>query len=234
LHSVVWWDPRLLRVDVPESFGVRQSEILGDSAGQAAAGLDAYRKWQDERRRAIDLGSARLFDPVRATQAGEPAATAAIQIVVEEIAPAGDRPSGRRFGALVHAILEEVDFTAGGAGIARLARIHQRLTGSSPEETAAAIKTVESVLEHPLVRRARSADRFYRELPVTLNAGGNRIVEGVIDLAFFEQASWTIVDFKTTADLSAHRAEYERQLRWYALALEKTTGYAARGILLAV
>jgi ATP-dependent exoDNAse (exonuclease V) beta subunit len=231
-HSVVWWDPRLLRLDVPESFGVRQGEILGDSGVQAAAGLEAYRNWQGARQRAIELGSVPLFKPVRATQAPEIAT--AIPIDVETLPLAANRPSGRRFGALVHAILEEVDFAAVRADIAQLAQIHQRLTGATPEETAAAIETVEAVLGHPILGRARSAERRHRELPVALNTGGSRIVEGVIDLAFLEDRSWIVVDFKTTADLLSHRAEYERQLRWYALALERTTAIPAKGILLAI
>jgi hypothetical protein len=233
-HSVVWWDPSLLRLDVQESFGLRQSEILGDSAEQALAGLEAYRRWQSDRQRAIALGSVPLFEPVRATHAPEPEIETAIAIDVEIIAPAAGRPSGRRFGALVHAILEEIDLAATRPGVVQLARIHQRLTGASPEETAAATQIVETVLGHPLLRRARAAVLCYRELPVSLNAGGKRIVEGVIDLAFLENGSWVVVDFKTTGDLAAHRAEYERQLRWYVLALRQTTGRPAQGIILAV
>jgi ATP-dependent helicase/nuclease subunit A len=62
----------------------------------------------------------------------------------------------------------------------------------------------------------------------------HRIFGGIIDLAFFENGEWTIVDFKTDADLEDLRAAYERQLQWYAYALRRLTGMPARACLLGV
>jgi ATP-dependent exoDNAse (exonuclease V) beta subunit len=58
------------------------------------------------------------------------------------------------------------------------------------------------------------------------------IMEGVIDLAFVENDEWVVVDFKTDADISGHRAQYERQLQWYAYALSRLTGLRIRASLL--
>ena len=55
-----------------------------------------------------------------------------------------------------------------------------------------------------------------------------------MDLAFVERGGWIVVDFKTDADLGERRAQYERQLRWYAYALARLTGMEARGVLLGV
>ena len=62
----------------------------------------------------------------------------------------------------------------------------------------------------------------------------NRLLEGVIDLAFLEQGAWTVVDFKSDADLKARRADYRRQLQWYGAALARITGQPVRGWILGV
>ena len=67
-----------------------------------------------------------------------------------------------------------------------------------------------------------------------VRADGNRLMEGIIDLAFIENDAWVVVDFKTDADVSAKRDQYQRQLQWYASALSRLTGLPARAYLLAV
>jgi ATP-dependent exoDNAse (exonuclease V) beta subunit len=61
-----------------------------------------------------------------------------------------------------------------------------------------------------------------------------RVVEGSLDLAFVENERWTIVDFKTDADASERRRQYERQLQWYAFALTRLTGMPAEAWLLQI
>ena len=56
----------------------------------------------------------------------------------------------------------------------------------------------------------------------------------MIDLAFIEDGRWTIVDFKTDADLAELRTQYQRQLQWYAFAMTQMTGVSARAVLLGV
>ena len=67
-----------------------------------------------------------------------------------------------------------------------------------------------------------------------LQVEGGRLMEGIIDLAFVEDNTWVIVDFKTDADVSKQRDQYSRQLQWYASALSRLTGLPARGYLLGV
>jgi ATP-dependent exoDNAse (exonuclease V) beta subunit len=72
---------------------------------------------------------------------------------------------------------------------------------------------------------------------VLLRLADGRLAEGVVDLAFLEPGeapAWTVVDFKTDRELSAHRAEYEAQVRLYAAAVAESTGASAQGILLVV
>jgi len=69
---------------------------------------------------------------------------------------------------------------------------------------------------------------------VTLQLDDGRLLEGVIDMAYSDGSSWIIVDFKTDADVGERRAQYERQLQWYAYALAQLSGMPARAFLLSV
>jgi ATP-dependent exoDNAse (exonuclease V) beta subunit len=241
-HSVVWWDPATLRLEVRANFGIRQKEILGkDASGKAAReGLRRYEEWKTRRARAIEKGQREQFNVFTVTEATEPPAGFQAATDVELLEKPVGRPQGPRFGTLVHTILRDVDLnpaqlTDGNQeNVVSLARIHGRVLGSPPEEIAAAITAVSATLGHPLVKRAAAADQCHRELPIMLKTDDGRLVEGNIDLAFLEDGVWTIVDFKTDADLPSKKPQYQRQLQWYVFALSKITGAHARGWLLGV
>jgi ATP-dependent exoDNAse (exonuclease V) beta subunit len=89
-------------------------------------------------------------------------------------------------------------------------------------------------LAHPLLRRAAAGDRLLREAPVVLRLPDGSLVEGTLDLAFRESGTWTVVDFKTDAELVEGRTRYEGQVRLYAQAVKTTTGEPAAGVILSV
>jgi ATP-dependent exoDNAse (exonuclease V) beta subunit len=173
-------------------------------------------------------------------QSEDPAARAHPPVHVEMVEQ-GDlaRPGGRRFGTLVHAILATIDLDAGAEAIQASAAINGRLVGATEEEVQAAIVTVGAALGHPIVRRAAaSAGRgaLRRETPVLLAIDDGSLVEGVVDLAFREDASdfagWTVVDFKTDSEVAEFSARYIAQVRLYANAVIVATGSPTRGIVL--
>ena len=63
---------------------------------------------------------------------------------------------------------------------------------------------------------------------------GELLVQGTIDCCFVEDGAWVLLDYKTdrTDDMDALRAHYEKQLRVYALALERITGMPVKQRLL--
>jgi ATP-dependent helicase/nuclease subunit A len=92
-------------------------------------------------------------------------------------------------------------------------------------------------LQHLVLRRAQAAQgrgQCRRETPVTLCEPDGTIVEGVVDLAFADEAGWTVVDFKTDVELDGRLAVYERQVALYAAAIAAATGAPAVPILLRV
>jgi ATP-dependent helicase/nuclease subunit A len=169
----------------------------------------------------------------------EPPFDAALGLV--ELADTGidrrGRPRGKRFGTLVHAVLATVDLDAEALVIGVAARAAGRVVGASAEEIEAAILAAVTALRHPILRRAAESARrgeCRREAPVVLPGSGGELIEGVVDLAFREQRSWTVVDFKTDAELAGRKARYETQVLLYVEAIQAATGEGARGVLLAV
>ena len=75
-----------------------------------------------------------------------------------------------------------------------------------------------------LGRRALAAREAHREWAFNLSEGQS-LIQGVIDLCFWEEDGWVLVDYKTDlAGEDALRARYTFQLQWYAKALARITG----------
>ncbi len=229
-HNVVWWDPFQLRLGAEADYGLRQEELLKDDGGESAA---TYQAWREERRATIHAGSQPEFEVFLPSQTSQapPGAPPPLEYV-ETMKTA--RPGGRRFGALAHAALRDVALTAAEVAIGKVVEMNARILGATEDETTAACEAVAAALRHSLLERARNAERCHREYPITLRLEGNRLMDGVIDLAFVEDGAWVVVDFKTDADVSDRRRQYERQLQWYAYALTQLTGIPARGVLFGI
>lgn len=227
-HQVVWWDPFQLRLGVEADYGLHQEELLKDDGGVSTV---RYREWRDARAAMLEAGSRPSVDVFTGSEAAEPPP----KISSIEYVPIGDPRSagGRRFGILVHAVLRDVRLDAATDSITRVVSMHTRILGATGEEAEAAVTTVDKALRHDVIRRAQASSRCHREYPVSLRLG-DRLLEGVIDLAFVENGQWVVVDFKTDADASVRRAQYERQLQWYAFALEQLTSMPTRGVLLGI
>jgi len=154
-----------------------------------------------------------------------------VEITVHSIAKSAARQGGTRFGTLVHTILRDVPLDADPAA---LAKVHGRLFGATQEEIDQAIEAVRATLAHPIMGRARGALRLHRELPVILKLEDQKVLEGIIDLAFLENGTWQMVDFKTDADIAQNQTHYKRQLNWYALALARLNQTPVEAHLLSI
>jgi ATP-dependent exoDNAse (exonuclease V) beta subunit len=245
-QSVVWWDPTKLDLAVAESVGLRQDRILtADESGTVVErGERDHERWQQQRTSRIERGavpsrrSASVTQLAEAASAGE-AAPAAAAIRVEEVArDAAPRPHGRRFGTLVHALLAAVALDADPDQVQAAARLQGRLVGASDDEVEAAARTARAALLHPVLRRAAGSAALRRETPVLLLTEGGVLAEGFVDLAFQEADEegprWTVVDFKTDAEIGSRRDVYAAQVQLYVDAVSRATGEPAEGLLLVV
>jgi ATP-dependent helicase/nuclease subunit A len=77
-----------------------------------------------------------------------------------------------------------------------------------------------------------------RKVPVLLRTEGGSLVEGVVDLAFRQEASdfagWTVVDFKTDHELGGSSDRHMDQVRWHSTAVREATNLPTRGVLLVI
>ena len=240
-HSVVWWDPKVLALDVQERVGLRQQRILeADESGDVAAeGERAHEAWQSERNARLAAGSLPTCAVAPVTALAEERAAVAGSVPdvrVETVAAERTgRPSGRRFGTLVHAVLAEVDLHADASQVARVAALQGRIVGASADEVSAAGAAVIAALAHPVIARAAASLALRRETPVSLRLEDGRLAEGIVDLAFREPGrGWTVVDWKTDVELGARRATYAAQVQLYAEAIARATGELAEPLLLVV
>jgi ATP-dependent exoDNAse (exonuclease V) beta subunit len=247
----------LIVKDVPESIvveGLREYERWRDGRASAIAGgsepsvtlrtatewaelADAMPDWADAEDRTRPVRQPGLFDEAPRPVEGEPPPTPERSVQIVDLRPRGEtgRPGGTRFGDLVHALLAGVPFDADRAAIDDLAALQGRIVSASDEEAGAAASTIERVLSHDLLRRARAAaarGACRREAPVGLVTRSGTLIEGIVDLAFEEHGAWTVVDYKTDREIAADGEErYRRQVALYAHAIAKATGKNATAVL---
>ena len=237
-YAVVWWDPSTLMLGVRPRFGLRQERLLSKDVDPAvlASDIDLARTWETGREDLNAHASTPTILVERATDAsGVPDDVPPVTYV--ELPAIPGRPIGPRFGTLVHSILATVAPDAGHDALTRIAETDGRVLGATEEEVAAAIETVRSALSHPLLKRAHAAAArgvLRREVPIAVHPTVGVVIEGIIDLAFEEEGSWVVVDFKTDHDLERGRERYENQLAWYAAAVNAATQLPSRAILLHV
>jgi ATP-dependent helicase/nuclease subunit A len=149
-----------------------------------------------------------------------------------------ERPGGRRFGALVHAVLAGVDLDASSDEVGAVTEANGRLIDATRGEIDAAVTAVRAALKHPLMELAARALVLRRETPIQQQRDDGTLIEGVVDLAFQEDApdfkGWTVVDFKTDRELKNAQNQYVAQVAAYVDAVHVATESPARGFLLIV
>ena len=221
-HDVVWFDPSVLRLTDPAPSGTekKREQLLRGSKAQQQAGLARYYAWRASRHEVVDRGSQPRFVVRRITDTEEIAEAAGIPVQVVQVDTPATGASGRRFGRLVHAVLQ-----SGGS-----AEVHGRRWNATAEEVRAADEIARVALAHPLIA-ASPGREIHREMPVAVKLDDGSILEGRVDLAWTDGKSWTVVDYKTDA---ADRGRYRRQLQLYGLALHRATGLPVQGVLLEI
>jgi ATP-dependent exoDNAse (exonuclease V) beta subunit len=237
--DVTWWDPNALPLDVEPLSGLRHRKLLDPTGKGHAQAVAAHARWSKARASLVERASVPTF-PVRTVRevALEGVKEGREVVTVTTGSWHEGRPTGPRFGTLVHAILAEIPFDATEGATRALARAHGRLLGATPNEIDAAAGAVSAALTHPLLQRAASATRVCRETALHRKLPDGTLVEGVVDLAFLEDdpfgdVRWTVVDYKT--DLSGGAPDdYVVQVELYAKAIEAATGQPADAVLLGV
>ena len=243
--SVTWWDPSALQLQTEELAPLRHQRLLELDPGDVAATDSVHRHdaWQAQRRTILGTGSVptlRTRTVTSLAQDGDQELRidpVEVHVVARDEA---DRPGGRRFGSLVHAVLALIDLPSSSDDVAAIAAVQGKIVGATKEEIDAAVATVLRAKAHPVLQRAAKAAKaghLRREVPVML-VQDQTVAEGVVDLAFRDEtpdfAGWTVVDFNTDRELAEARDRYVRQVQLYSKAVSASTSLPARGVLLVI
>ncbi len=240
--ETVWWDPRLLILNVEEKMGLRQDKLLQADENKLVSdrGVKLHEQWSASRAAMLAAGETPTVNVATATElalaapADGPASAEAIAI--EETRRDAGRPHGKRFGSLVHLTMLRAPFDADAREIGKIATSAAKMIGAPEEEVAAAVKAVQAALKSTLMQRAKTAQTVMRECPLMIRLEDGAAVEGIADLAFAENtgdgAVWTVVDFKTDVEVAPRLDEYRAQIRFYVRAVRESTGRPAGGAIL--
>jgi ATP-dependent exoDNAse (exonuclease V) beta subunit len=241
-QGVVWWDPRELKLEAETPLGIRRSELIVKDVGSeiVEAGLREYHAWRARREAATAAGSKPSVAAQIVTQwvktadaTAHDASLPAVRLI--ELPRGANRPGGPRFGALVHAVLAIIPLDAEINAVTRLTAAQANILGATEDEVEAAAEVVQGVLAQPLLQRAFEAtktQRCRREVPIAWR-DGETLIEGVIDLAFEDDAGWIVLDFKTDEELRGD-TRAGRQVGLYAAAINKATERPASAVVLRV
>ena len=247
-YPVVWWDPNspTLGLGIEARFGIRQAELLSKDtpAPVVEQDLARYHAWRERRDRTVSEAATPSLRVLTVTERAErlvaegvPAATDVDEPEVVELAGNPSRPSGRRFGVLVHAVLAVTPLDATADQVGKVAGLEGRMLGATGAEVTAAAAVATATLAHPILERARravGAGACRREAPVTMQADDGTLVEGIVDLAFRDDGTWVVVDFKTDRELEVALDVYSRQVRLYAQMVARAAGEPARAVLMRI
>jgi ATP-dependent helicase/nuclease subunit A len=220
-QPVVWFDPEALALDVSKNEGVENEQVLTGTPEEAVEGLRRYREWSERRASRIAEGSAPRF---RVATAERARAMEGIEVETITLPVEDGRPTGRRFGRVVHDVLQRADRAEEVEG---LARIWGRRHGATEAECAAAAGAARTAIER-IASMVPAGARRVREMDLMVRLEDGTLVDGRIDFAWSDGERWTVVDYKTG------RRSRVGQVQLYALALERATGLPARGVVLEV
>ena len=247
-YSVVWWDPRELEGSADDARGVRREDLIAKDAKPAdiAADRARYEQWRERLQVTQQTGSSasiHVSTVTEATKAASQRSGPVVDVLIEDAAQlSAPRPSGKRFGTLVHALLATLPLDAAAGDVTELAALYAKLFAAPDAERDAAAAIGASLVKHSRWQAAKAAAdagrRVWREAPVSWRLSGPgevaTIVDGQVDLAYETDAGWIVIDFKTDIEIAAAQDAYKQQVALYAEAVAKATGRPATGVLLRV
>lgn len=137
-------------------------------------------------------------------------------------------------GTAYHSFLEKLDFSAADSEKAVAEQLADLVAAGSLDPVQAALVEpvrISRFLTSPLGQRLRAAERVLREQEFTFLADTDRgeqiLVQGMLDLAFWENDGWVLLDYKTGGygkDQEQLRKMYAPQLAYYRQAVERLVG----------
>src|SRR4030095_1052889 len=109
--------------------GLRRDDLISKGANPADVAADRaeYDRWREQRSAGQAKGSVASVRGLTAPELAEAATGKADQITIEDAGFGVIRPSGKRFGTLVHAVLATLPMQASSEEVHELAALHAKL-----------------------------------------------------------------------------------------------------------
>ncbi len=227
-HEVLWFDPLLISEEPALAAGLSTHELI---AGDPTQTFSLYKAWSESADAARERGRHQQQIVMTATGTTGQFSPSNLRVETVTIGAATQQKFSRQFGRLVHEILQDVDFAASITDLQPLTTAYATSMRRPSAEATVAAEIVRQVLGHPLLLAAQDAQKVIREEPFVLRTPEGALIEGKIDLAYCYPDGWTLIDYKTGP---AQHSQYERQLRWYAMALQASDGLPVRCVLLEI
>jgi ATP-dependent exoDNAse (exonuclease V) beta subunit len=225
----VEWTPARPFLPRPEDQRLLRRVDALEEGGAAQSGREAYTAWVHHRQARLRKGARPSLRLVRASQADLAPPTRVGPVELQRVERSRSRPSGRRFGQLVHEVLR----AGPEADVAVVVDRAGRQLGATPDEIQSAAAAVQAAAQHPVLAAAAASDTVHREFPVTLETDEGWLLDGVIDLLYREAEGWVVVDYKTHL-VEPSVDDVRAQLQWYLYAVDRTLGGTSRGVVLLV
>lgn len=227
-YSPVWWDPNVLPARPPARYGIAHEQFLapGPESEQARAAHERWRSSQEDTRSLGMEQSILLRDPGIPRRDFD-----RFPVLQRSLAGAESRPSGRRYGQLVHRVLRDLDFGASIETAKALTDTYARSLEAPESEREAVVRAVVLLLDDDLTQRALRSAVCRRGYPILATERDGSVLDTQVDLLFQEDSGWVAVDFVTAPpEAAALRAKMGHVLA----ALERARYAVAAGIVLRV
>jgi ATP-dependent helicase/nuclease subunit A len=191
-------------------------------------------------REQADAAFAEIARRWRTVSADSYAVVAAKQLAVTgKSAGSAGQEHGTEWGTVIHLLLQAA-MEQPGSDLHSLARTALSDVDMPLDLAEEAVQTMQSEMDSDLWRRAMASSQRLVEVPFQVllpadAAAGQplpSVLRGVIDLCFWEDGGWVIVDHKTDAatdkDLRRLTDHYRPQVKLYAAAWQQVTGQPVR------
>lgn len=135
---------------------------------------------------------------------------------------------GMSWGRVIHRVMEAFA-NSSQVDLGTFIEIVLAEEGRLPEEKEEVLRYVQGILQSPFWERVAQSKKRFVEIPFAQQTADSTIVSGVIDLVFYEQGGWVVVDYKTDTvkdegELNMLANYYSPQLVLYRSFWEEITG----------
>ncbi len=230
----VWISCAHARVQPQPLRGLEREDALNPQGAEADVSFERRTAWRKKLATSQVNGRQPQERLVRASNTFESPPDTTVRVRRESVPRAPGRPTGARFGQLVHDLLSTRPWDLALDSLSEHARLLGRPLRATPEEAVAAGEAVRRLLESPWGSEIAGATEVATEMPIVFRTDVGEVMDGVIDLLYRFQDRWTVVEYKTGRITEESDERAVHQVQWYVEAVRKVVDRPVRGVVLRI